>query len=114
MKCKRKDSFKFASAILCLSRWDIFINLIIVQHFTVDDYQCDLQSELLVLPLKRILKTYAVPSKNLPEINKDLNCSNIVMQISDNPLVIIQAFFHVMKLIIDQVDTMFVMFKSVH
>ncbi|XP_049799802.1 uncharacterized protein LOC126235110 [Schistocerca nitens] len=62
-KCCRKDSVNVAHARICS------------RHFAETDYLRDLQSELLNLPRKRILKPDAVPSCNLPRSSATVNVS---------------------------------------
>ncbi|KAJ8971271.1 hypothetical protein NQ317_001173 [Molorchus minor] len=51
--CKRGDKFNSNTATICSI------------HFTQNDYERDIQNELLGLPLRRVLKKTAVPILNL-------------------------------------------------
>ena len=51
--CKREGKIPVATARVCSS------------HFKEEDYQRDIQHELLNLPLRRLLKDNAVPTLNL-------------------------------------------------
>ncbi|CAL8117896.1 unnamed protein product [Orchesella dallaii] len=50
VKCKRLDKLNVANARVCAA------------HFTDEDYERDLQNELLGLPLRKKLKPTAIPS----------------------------------------------------
>ncbi|KAJ8980680.1 hypothetical protein NQ317_013292 [Molorchus minor] len=54
-RCKRKDKFNPNTSSIC------------GLHFTTNDYERDLQNELLGLPLRQVLKKTAVPTLNLNE-----------------------------------------------
>ncbi|KAG5876481.1 hypothetical protein JTB14_011091 [Gonioctena quinquepunctata] len=53
LRCRRADKFNVETSSIC------------ADHFTSNDYERDLKSELLGLPLKKILKKNAVPTVNL-------------------------------------------------
>lgn len=52
-RCRRADKFNVDTSTICSS------------HFTPNDYERDLQNELLNLPLRKVLKKTAVPTINL-------------------------------------------------
>ena len=70
VKCKRGDSFKTQHATVCST------------HFTENDYERDLKSELLGLPPKKRLKKDAVPSLKLnldPETKENLTNVEVIL-----------------------------------
>ncbi|XP_035212976.1 uncharacterized protein LOC118186912 isoform X2 [Stegodyphus dumicola] len=56
--CKREDEFKIENATICSI------------HFKDEDYQRDLRNELLGIPLRKFLKEDAIPTINLPNVQK--------------------------------------------
>jgi len=51
--CKRKETINIKTARICSS------------HFKEEDYERDLKNELLGLPIRKLLKSNSVPSKQL-------------------------------------------------
>ena len=70
-RCKSNNKINFNVSRLCSA------------HFLADDFERDLQHELLNLPLKKMLKSDAVPSQNLPYWPSEKSCTQ---QVSLNKL----------------------------
>ncbi|KAJ8910908.1 hypothetical protein NQ315_003962 [Exocentrus adspersus] len=60
-RCRRNDKFNINTSRVCS------------EHFTVNDYERDLEHELLNLPPRKILKKTAVPTVNLDQEVKTLS-----------------------------------------
>ena len=73
--CRRADTFDWRTTRVCS------------QHFEDEDYETDLRNELLNLPLRKILKPGAVPSKGTkPEIVASASTTSMALGFSVNQL----------------------------
>ena len=67
--CKRKDSFNVQKAVLCS------------EHFDSNDYERDLQAELLNISSKKRLKKTAIPHLNIPQSSE--KCATSLLNETD-------------------------------